>query len=182
MRLLAAVALSVFVSSGCTERELVLEPNLQVPLVRVSIHGNDAVIFPEERAKETPITGKVSGYWTPSQGDAEALELKLQAWLNDVQVNPALANTWLAKHPDSRNYVAGEIQQILENYARFRKQYVGIVVNGSRRVYVNSFPNTRHDYWTDSFVQVRDGGFWYWNAQYDVETGEFLEFHSNGYA
>jgi hypothetical protein len=34
--------------------------------------------------------------------------------------------------------------------------------------------------WKEELVIVSDGGFWYWYAVYDVESGKLVHFDSNG--
>jgi hypothetical protein len=62
-------------------------------------------------------------------------------------------------------------------------QYVGIVLNGRRYIYVNGVrgseppPNWRH-----IPVMACDGGSYFWGALYDPETRRFSEFAVNGSA
>ncbi|HPF15236.1 MAG TPA: hypothetical protein PLJ12_13310, partial [Planctomycetota bacterium] len=36
--------------------------------------------------------------------------------------------------------------------------------------------------WLQNLVIVDDGGFWYWQIEFDPKTGRFARFDSNGYA
>jgi len=188
-KITGVVVLAALAGVSCTRKSHSwLDPNLAIPLTSVSTLSYEGVIFPEERANEAVGVGKVSGYWTPSALDVEELESKLQAFLKRAQADPTIASPWIRKHPERGQFVSREIKSILEHYSRFRRQYVGVVVSGSKRVFVNCFPGPRedgqdsHDYWHRTFVLVSDGGFWYWNVQYDVDTKEFVSFRSNGYA
>ncbi|HTE05674.1 MAG TPA: hypothetical protein VK824_05710, partial [Planctomycetota bacterium] len=81
-----------------------------------------------------------------------------------------------------------DIGNILDNLADYRRQYIGVVTPaGSRRVLLNNSPGGQHgpydspDDW-QYVVDVEDGGYWHWRIQFDVESEEFVEFNSNGYA
>jgi hypothetical protein len=129
----------------------------------------------------------VTGYWTPSSADVKQAESGLPAYLQAAIEDPAIASTYARKDNGHSAYLTREYQSILENLHKYRRQYIGIVVDGTKRVFINCFPGPEsgvdhHPYWTHSFVRVDDGGYWYWSIQYDTESHGFLELRSNGYA
>ena len=81
-----------------------------------------------------------------------------------------------------------EIQKILQNTKGYRVQAWGVVQDGKRRIHLNFFPappasgEDHHSYWTKKQVMVCDGGFYYWEAEIDLATGQVVVFRSNGYA
>jgi len=79
-----------------------------------------------------------------------------------------------------------EIQMILQNTQGYRVQAWGIVQDWKRRIHLNFFPappasgEDRHSYWTKQPVMVCDGGFYFWEAEIDIATGQLVVFRSNG--
>jgi hypothetical protein len=63
------------------------------------------------------------------------------------------------------------------------RQYVGVVVDGRKLVYINAFrSNSHHPNWQRSAVSVCDGGSDYWGALYDPVTRRFSRLAFNGSA
>ncbi len=61
------------------------------------------------------------------------------------------------------------------------RQYVGIIEDGQRKIVVNSMC-MELDGWTESYIEVADGGSCFWNAVYNVDTGELESLIVNGEA
>jgi hypothetical protein len=128
------------------------------------------------------------GYWTPAKSDVAAFEQGLRAFLESAIDDPTQADGRTRGHPQRGAYLSGEIRKIVDNLSRYRRQYYGVVVGGSRQLYVNFFPGPDqqgrddHLYWLESFVFVNDGGSWYWTVRYDPVEKKYLGFQSNGYA
>jgi len=63
------------------------------------------------------------------------------------------------------------------------RQYLGIVVEGKRRIYINAFPRgmVSKD-WRKKFVTICDGGVGVWGVLYDPQTGSFSDLETNGLA
>ncbi len=59
------------------------------------------------------------------------------------------------------------------------RQYVGIIEDGQRKIVVNSMC-MELDGWTESYIEVADGGSCFWNATYNVDTGELELLIVNG--
>jgi len=81
-----------------------------------------------------------------------------------------------------------EIQKILQNTKGYRVQAWGVIQDGKRRIHLNFFPapptsgEDHHSYWTKQQVMVCDGGFYYWEAEIDLASGQVVIFRANGYA
>jgi len=73
------------------------------------------------------------------------------------------------------------IGQILDHLAAYRRQYVGIVVQGEKRLFVNCFRAApqQHASWRQHLVDVDDGGLDYWRIQYQVDRKRFMEIDIN---
>jgi hypothetical protein len=177
--LLAALA-------GCAAKKSEAEtpwlfPNLAVPLIPVTADGHPGVIFPELRGHEAVSLGPAQGFWTPSAQDVETLESALKGFLEGERDEASRAG-----HTHHSEVTAGEIGKILAHWGEYRRQYVGFVMDHSRRILVNSLPGPFEDgydpqkSWTEHFVFVNDGGFWYWSVRYDVEEKRFFAFESHG--
>lgn len=80
-------------------------------------------------------------------------------------------------------YLQGEMMRIRMNFASYRVQLVGIMVDGKKRIHCNFFPaDEGANYWRESYVMVSDGGYNFWRIDYDMETKKCVNFESNGYA
>jgi hypothetical protein len=62
------------------------------------------------------------------------------------------------------------------------RQYAGFVEDGERKVYINAFCDDMGIDWKRTVVFVMDGGACYWQAVYNVETGEVEWLTVNGEA
>ena len=149
------------------------------------------VIFPAEQAEDTVkfLGLQASHYWTPTPDEIKKCEAQLRQALELGAQEPERLDRWSVGKPQRRAYVAREIGEILVHYSEYRRQYVGIVTtNGAKRIVLSSFPGHRgagedgFSDWRQRFVVVHDGGFWYWRIQYEPESGQYLDFDSNGYA
>lgn len=61
------------------------------------------------------------------------------------------------------------------------RQYVGIVEDGERKVHINSMC-VESERWDDTYIMVMDGGSCFWNATYNIDTGEVENLYVNGEA
>ncbi|HRV81217.1 MAG TPA: hypothetical protein P5218_07275 [Planctomycetota bacterium] len=148
--------------------------------------GAGGVIFPATRVAQVRWLGleQPAGAWTPTVAEVAQLERLLPAALQrGVEAPESLGG---ASRPD---WLRSEIPQILAHLPEYRRQYVGLVdAQGQRTILVRafagpgvdgSFPN---EDWLQNLVIVDDGGFWYWQIEFDPKTGRFARFDSNGYA
>lgn len=71
----------------------------------------------------------------------------------------------------------------ISNVRGYFRQYVGIISEGRRLIYINAFrgPNTRKN-WLTAPVIACDGGTSFWGAIFDPDTGEFSQLAINGVA
>lgn len=72
---------------------------------------------------------------------------------------------------------AGRREPQIDGY----RQYVGIIEDGQRKIVVNSMC-MELDGWTEGYIEVGDGGSCFWQAVYNVETGELESLVVNGEA
>jgi plasmid stabilization system protein ParE len=164
-------------------------PREDLPILQGSTYLG--VVFPADRAHEAAqLLGlRIKEYWTPTAVDVARCESTLRKALEAAAENPELLDASVKGHQDRRDFVAREIRSILAHLPEYRRQYVGIIpTRGVRRILMNSFPghgpkaDDQHPRWRHEIVVVEDGGYSYWRLQYDVATGTYLEFDSNGYA
>jgi hypothetical protein len=102
--------------------------------------------------------------------DATAYHRDAEGWSPDVASLQAAEDAVLAAP-------AGDREPQLDGY----RQYVGIVEDGDRKIVVNSMC-MEIDGWESSYIEVADGGPCFWNALYNVETGELEYLIVNGEA
>ena len=153
--------------------------------LQVAEHG---AIFPASRAaREALVPGlgdkEIESYWTPSAADVVELERRLPPFLEQRLAGDKAEVAKLAWIDRSKSAAALDqkhVASILGRLARTRRQYVGIVVDGTRRIVVNCFPIEGFPDWDRQFVFVLDGGDWFWEVQYDVASRSFLRFQYNG--
>lgn len=84
-------------------------------------------------------------------------------------------------------FLAGEAPELARKLPSYYRQYVGIVRAGRRLIYINvmhqeSLTEDPEIDPTKELIFVSDGGDWYFQLEYDVATGGYLEFGINGEA
>ncbi len=147
-------------------------------------------IFPASRAAvEAIVPGldprEIQSYWTPTPEIVAALESRLAAFLDGraAQDRADLARVpWLERSKSALAADQKHVSNIRGRLPDTRRQYVGVVVGGARRVFVNCFPRESFPDWDRQFVFVLDGGDWFWSVQYDVDAESFLALAFNGEA
>ena len=145
--------------------------NAPAPFSSVELKGGlEGVIVPEARAPEFGmLQGRnkpPSEYWTPTAEQVVELESKLSDYLK---------STAPARAP--------ELWKKLDQYKR---QYVGIVVEGRRLIYANFIcdgviKESFRD-WKSRPIQVDDGGDCFFEVDYEPATGQFSELMVHGEA
>jgi hypothetical protein len=75
----------------------------------------------------------------------------------------------------------------IKDIDKYYFQYVGIVINGKKLIYINAFKvNNEYELerfykgWKTDPVSVRDGGPSFWGAQFDLDKSEFSDLYMNG--
>jgi hypothetical protein len=121
----------------------------------VTINGHEGVIVPVD---ETPSLLMETGiesedYWMPSESDLQLAEDELEQHMSR---SPGLG--------------AGMLDAM--------RQYGGFIEDGERKIYVNSFC-AEFDNWRSNVVFVLDGGACFWQAIYNVDTGEIEAIYVN---
>jgi hypothetical protein len=98
----------------------------------------------------------ITGYWTPSIADAQQME--------------ALLPDFLLNSPIHRQF------------SDYYRQYVGVIADGRKLVYVNAFitPSEWHVDWRTEPVAVCGGGSDYWRVAFDPQTKQFSHWDVNG--
>jgi hypothetical protein len=110
-----------------------------------------------------------SEHWKPSTEQTRNALIAVQKFLE----TQAVTNNWKA----------GEIKKILAHTKQYRVQFIGVTRNGKTIISCNFFPATGDfGYWKREKVEVMDGGYSFWQIEYDPDSGNCLNFGSNGYA
>jgi hypothetical protein len=111
-----------------------------------------------------------TGFWEPSIDDVSKAEECIRRFLSSVQDDPRF---------DS--YQKEAVAYILENLEKYRRQYVGIVVDAEKRIWCNVFffkpPGPE---WQRYLVDVDGGGRHYWQIEYVLLKDECINFHVHG--
>ena len=74
---------------------------------------------------------------------------------------------------------------IHKNLKKYKRQYFGYInAKGEKILYINSLwsKSNRENYWLQQMMMVSDGGSYYWNIEYNLETDELENLKVNGYA
>ncbi|HUX02866.1 MAG: hypothetical protein WBD63_07540 [Phycisphaerae bacterium] len=128
----------------------------------ITVGGVEGVIFSASHANN--FVGVETGqkeltYWTPSRSDVAGAFPRIQAFL---------------KH---------EAPSIAGRLSQYRCQYFGIIVEGRKRIYCNFFHRDGGiANWKSESLFVCDGGDWYFQLEYDLESEKCLNLRINGEA
>lgn len=125
------------------------------------------VLLPASEAKRAAevyaSTGpaQIKGSWQPAKADIDGLESNLP---HIAELTPM---GWTAKiriqHPD-----------------QYYRQYLGVLVGGKRRIFVNAFCEVDDlSDWRERLVVVDDGATCFWHALYDPSSGTFSNLEIN---
>jgi hypothetical protein len=109
-------------------------------------------------------------FWEPSTDDISRAEKCTRQFLVSVHRDPKL---------DA--YQKENVAFILENLEKYRRQYVGIVVDGEKRIWCNSFlSEDSFPEWKRVPVDVDGGGRSFWQIEYILLKDECIDFHVHG--
>lgn len=152
-------AMAKLLVSACISIAAFLQANAQQPYT----------ILPQSEAQNVTRlcsrTGfaKIDSGWLPTDADIKIVESHLA----------------LLSQPTSDG-------QSVKTPTDYFRQYVGVVVLGRKLIYLNALgfsdAEAGRDSWKTRFVNICDGGDYFWGAIYDPATGTFSELHKNGYA
>ena len=123
--------------------------------------GVEGVIFPANKAEfAIEMTGRKNATtWTPLEKDIAKAMPAIKAFL--VKQAPAIAT----------------------KLTQYQCQYFGVIVDGKRLIYCNFFHRGKLDRnWKSEPVLVCDGGDYFFQLEYDTESGQCLKFSVNGEA
>lgn len=156
----AAVALSLVACNGPGESSSGMGPNNTL----VETPEYTGVIISKSGASEFAYLFDEASisFWEPSIDDISSVEECIGRLLVSAQEDPGLDTS----QKEDAAY-------ILRNLQQYRRQYVGIVVDGEKRIWCNSFlsegsfPN-----WTHTPVDVDGGGNHYWQIEYVLSKNE----------
>jgi hypothetical protein len=125
------------------------------------------VIVPGEDAGEFSVyfpENQVISVWTPRAEEIEALERDLPGYFQTAAAsNPRVSDDFIDRLPE------------------YKRQYVGIIQNGSELILVNAFCTDDSD-WQEDAVIVLDGGDCFFRIIYDPGNRTFSDFQVNGEA
>lgn len=111
-----------------------------------------------------------AGFWEPSINDISRAEACIRQYIVSVQDNPKLDT-----------YQREDAAFILKNNKKYWRQYVGIVVDGEKRIWCNSFfSGDSFPDWERVPVDVDGGGKHFWQIEYDLLKDECLNFYVHG--
>ena len=138
------------------------------------------------------MTNTFYGRWSPDGKDIPALiEATFEyLWLFD---EPREKDEWAigedSHTKNRRTYEEKSAIQVLINRPIYACQVVGYEKDGRKMIHLNFFPKneittrepgTNEPYWHFRYVQVMDGGAWFWQIEYDPATKTFSDFRANG--
>lgn len=125
----------------------------------------EGVIVAREKAKDfmkafSGLEEKES--WTPGKDDVLKLEEKIESYLKKAAVKRS-PNLW-------------------SKLAPYKRQYIGIMRNNRRVIFVNFFCQAYDINWKTTPVAVEDGGDCFFSVIYDVDRASFSDLRVNGEA
>jgi hypothetical protein len=164
----AIVALSLIACNGAKE------PTPEVGPVNTLIEtaGYTGVVISVDGASEFSylFAQATTEFWEPSIHDVSRAESCSKRFLASVTSDPNL---------DA--YQKEKLSFILDNLESYRRQYVGTIVDGEKRIWCNSFfsaesfPN-----WERVPVDVDGGGNRFWQIEYNLPKDECINFNVHG--
>jgi|JI6StandDraft_1071083.scaffolds.fasta_scaffold451940_1 hypothetical protein len=126
----------------------------------------NVAIFPE--TSFDLISGK---RFTPSRVEIDKAENTLKQKLKKLNSNLTNQSSTPIIHRKLRKY---------------KRQYFGYYENNSKILLINFFWEKRNqrdnnEQWLKERIQVNDGGSYYWEIKYNIDTDEFFALEINGY-
>ena len=142
--------------------------SLSMPWATSAQFNDRFVVLPQSEGKQLPLCSrpgpKVAGTWDPLVQDILNLESHLGE-IAKLKAHGSIPGAQIA-HPEES-----------------MRQYLGIVVDGKRRIYINAFARgIVPKNWGERFVTICDGGAAAWGVLYDPQSGVFSDLETNGLA
>jgi hypothetical protein len=135
-------------------------PALSIAGEYVVLNRKHAKEILEQCSRDAPT---YEGGWTPSKQEVEGIENNLSK-LDKLETDACC----------SRGKISG-------NATDYNRQYVGIVINGKKVIYINA-SSAEMPFSRRKPMMGCDGGKRFWGAVYDPETNEFNSLAFNGEA
>jgi hypothetical protein len=133
---------------------------------------------------DIPETNRVilgDGDWKPSTEETQKGLTAIQSFLEGSGFTNDLSKSQMKiilQHDKAYlDWMENRIRKVREHAREYRVQFLGKVSDGKRLIWCNFFPAPRDgkkdefEDWRQHSVMVNDGGFWYWNINYDPATG-----------
>ena len=119
----------------------------------------------------------LKGQWTPTKEQTERALAAATALVRQIAAQPT-GKTFAEK------YKIEGAAKISKEMRKYFVQFIGQIRNGKKVVFCNFFRTDLWKYsfpdWKESEVMVDDGGYSYWQVDYDPETGKCGELRING--
>jgi hypothetical protein len=116
--------------------------------------------------------------WAPVEEQTDRALTTIVEYLNNIGENT------------DQVYLINSAKKILAEINQYCVQFTGINKDGKKIIHCNFFHiedhwkhgSPGHPNWKESLVMVLDGGYWYWQIEYDIETKKCFNFRVNGEA
>jgi hypothetical protein len=109
--------------------------------------------------------------WTPTGEQTDAALIHVINYLTNIKANT------------DNEYLIDSADNILKEISEYRVQLKGIYKLNKTVIYCNFFHiSDQNQDWLKTFVHVLDGGYLYWQIEYDLESGKCSDFAVNGAA
>ena len=113
---------------------------------------------------------KINGTWNPTKSDIINLERNFSE-ISKLKSEGCCLNGIQIKNP-----------------SYYYRQYIGIIINGQKFIYINAFypdygnsyKNSDKNYWHNHVINICDGGIVAWGCEYDVSKKKFIKLSVNG--
>ena len=159
--------LLIFVKGGLYSQEKSTSAKMQgLELIDYYETKNyNGVIFPANLEKGTPVLFGQNRF-TPTRFNVDTAEIGLVQWINNVDKSTI---------PNYNEF----IKKKLNKYSR---QYIGYLDSNNERILLINFiySTDSHKKWRYEYIEVLDGGFYYWYIEFNLTKREFQNIKING--
>lgn len=114
--------------------------------------------------------------WIPSEALVAEFEEGLVQFL--AQINNA-------GHSQTSERDAEKLQFVLANLPNYKRQYMGKIIDGRKVLYCNFLTlldDQMRDNWKKNYLVIHDGGAYFFNVMYDIQTKVVFDLMINGEA